>query len=71
MSRSIGYRKWFCDISPALNTLPAHSPLFNKSTNFQVSISRIVNGRFVEEVVTTDLLSLMNQLSPDAESGGG
>lgn len=27
-----------------------------------ISISRIANGKFVEEVVTTDLLSLMKQL---------
>ncbi|MCM3903214.1 MAG: ester cyclase [Pyrinomonadaceae bacterium] len=38
------------------------APTGKKVTTSGISISRILNGRFIEEVVTTDLLSLMKQL---------
>ncbi len=38
------------------------APTARQVTTSGISISRIVNGKFVEEVVTTDLLSLMKQL---------
>jgi steroid delta-isomerase-like uncharacterized protein len=38
------------------------APTGKQVTTSGISISRIANGRFVEEVVTTDMLSLMKQL---------